>query len=169
MKTRDDLKKIAVQMAEEKGLINLSRADLCAQASIPDGSFIHVMGCTFTDLVAEIRADGIDESKSHTISRRRVSPGIRKTNILDAALEKAKDVGYREITREEIAEQAGVSMGLVSRYLGTMDQIRKAIMRAAIRREVLEIVAQGLACGDDQARKADPGVKAAAAKLLADI
>ena len=74
----------------------------------------------------------------------------------------SKEIGYQKITRDAVAEAAGVSMGLVTRYFGTMVQLRRDIMRYAVREEVLEIIGQGLAAGDDHAKKAAPELRAKA-------
>ena len=65
-----------------------------------------------------------------------------------------------------VAERAGVSDTLVSRYFATMNQLRQAIMRRAVVLEIPEIVAQGLADGETQARKAPEALKEKAVALL---
>ncbi len=157
----------ARELVKSGGLINLSRRDLCEAAGIPDGSFPHVMGCNFAEFVDQLRAEGIQED-AHTVNKSRANPELRRDQILGVALEQAKTVGYHKVTRDSIAEGAGVSMGLVTRYFGTMVQLKRAVMRAAIARSVPEVVAQGLANGDPQARKASPELKALAANLLAN-
>jgi AcrR family transcriptional regulator len=74
--------------------------------------------------------------------------------ILFAAMAVAQRVGWNAMTRDQIAEQARVSAGLVTLRLGTMVNLRRAVMRAAIHRENLTVVAQGLAVRDKQALKA---------------
>jgi len=44
-------------------------------------------------------------------------------------------------------------------HFSTMAQLRRSIMRAAVRRENLAVIAQGLAAGDAQARKAGRAVQ----------
>ena len=78
-------------------------------------------------------------------------------------------MGYTKVTRDAVADAAGVSMGLVSRYFGTMKNLRRDIIRYAIRNDIAEIIAQGLANGDDHARKAPANLKAKAATLLANF
>ena len=50
-----------------------------------------------------------------------------------------------------------------------MTQLRRDIMRYAVREGLAEIVAQGLANGDDHAKKAPAELKATAATLLANF
>ncbi len=164
---RKEVKNIAIQMVKEIGLINLSRGDLCTRADIPDGSFRHIMGTSFAAFVAELSAEGV-VSATVPVSKSRTSPALRTDSILNAAVELAREVGYRHITRDAIAGRAGVSMGLVSRYFGTMAQLKKEVMRRAVKQQILEIIAQGLANNDDHAQKAPKGLKQQAVKLIAN-
>lgn len=126
---RDHVKNVAVNMVIKSGLINLSRKDLCNAAGIPDGSFQHVMGCTFSDFIKELKNENVSNSE-HAVVKTRIHPELRKDQILNVAVEIAKRIGYEKITREEIAVQAGVSMGSVTRYFGTMKKLRRTIKRA---------------------------------------
>lgn len=164
---REHVKQTALSMIEEAGLINLSRSALCARAGIPDGSFPHVMGCNFSEFVEELR--GLRPDPAHVVTKNRANPALRKDQILSVAVTQAKEVGYTKITRDGVAEGAGVSMGLVTRYFGTMKQLKRDVIRYAIRNEIAEIIAQGLANGDDHARKAPAELKAKAATLLANF
>lgn len=164
---REQVKEVAVGMVTERGLINLSRRELCERAGIPDGSFPHIMGCNFAEFVEELKLENIIEL-SHSVSKTRANPELRKDHILNVAVTMSRVGGYNKITRDKIAERAGVSMGLVTRYFGTMGQLRNAIMRRAVKQGIAEIIAQGLANGDDHARKAPAELKAEAATLLAN-
>lgn len=84
----------------------------------------------------------------------RMQPKDRKEQILIAAVELSKTGNYMQITRDQIATKAGVAMGLVTHYFSTMVQLRRDVMRYAVRVEIPEIVAQGLAMNDTQAKKA---------------
>ena len=86
--------------------------------------------------------------------KRRMDPDDRRDLILDAAVDLAKERGFLNIRRDEIAIKAGVSMGLVTRYFGTMVKLKRDVMRMAIRDEVLSILAQGIAIKDVHALKA---------------
>ena len=165
---REEVKQVAVKMVRDHGLINLSRSELCERAGIPDGSFPHVMGLTFAEFVAELSAEGITTATT-TVSKRRANPALRKESILDAAVALAKELTYKKVTRDLVAARAGISPGLVSRYFGTMKQLHRDIIRRAIKDEVLEVVAQGLANGDIHALKASPELKTKAAHVLANI
>lgn len=164
---REQVKQTALEMVKEAGLINLSRSALCERAGIPDGSFPHVMGCNFSEFVEELRDQSDDQTRA--VTKNRANPALRKEQILKVAISQAKERGYNKVTRDGIAEGAGVSMGLVTRYFGTMKNLRRDIIRYAISNDVAEIIAQGLANGDDHARKAPAELKAKAATLLANF
>lgn len=163
--TRNHVKETAIEMVRESGLINLSRLDLCKRAGIPDGSFPHMMGCNFSEFIKELREY---DRKIHPVHKKRVDPSLRKGQILGAAITLSKIDGYHKITRDNIADKAGISVGLVTRYFGTMTNLRRAIMRAAITQNIPEIVAQGLANKDNHARRAPPELRAAAIKIMTD-
>lgn len=165
---REEVKAVAIAMVAEASLINLSRRELCKRAGIPDGSFPHVMGCNFSDFVEELSNEGI-EGVATAVSKTRVNPTLRKSYILQAAVALSIRNGYNKITREGVASKAKVSTGLVSRYFGTMDQLKMAVMQHAIDKSIAVIIAQGLGCSDCIARSAPVELKAKAAKLLANF
>lgn len=96
----------------------------------------------------------------------RLAPEIRVEQILAAALNVAKVVGYANVTREEAAHEAGVSPALISVRLGTMINFRRKLMRYAVRVECLPVIAQGLAARDSHAQKASPELKQRALATL---
>lgn len=97
---------------------------------------------------------------------KRLDPAVRRQELLDVAVEVASARGWRTLTRECIAVAAGVSPALVSARLGTMAELRRAVMRAAIRKGIAAIVAEGLVAGDPHARKAPEEIKRAAAAYI---
>lgn len=92
-----------------------------------------------------------------------MTPNDRTRELLAVALRLAAADGWRSLTRESIALAAGVSPGLVSARLGTMEQLRRSVMRAAVTQRCVAVVAQGLAMRDKQALKADAELRALAA------
>lgn len=84
----------------------------------------------------------------------RLQPEIREEQILAAALNVAKVVGYTHVTRDEAAHEAGVSPALISVRLGTMANFRRKLMRYAVRMKCLPVIAQGLVARDIHALKA---------------
>lgn len=101
---------------------------------------------------------------------KRLQPTVRKDQILDAAITVAQvPGGWSTLTRAAVAKAADCAEALPSKYFTTMTQFRRAIMRAAIERGNLSIVAQGLAAGDNCALKAPPELKKAAVASLAGV
>lgn len=88
------------------------------------------------------------------MTRSRFEPEHRKELILKAAIITARRPGgWSTLTRQAIAKQADCSEGLVSRYLGPMWRVRRAIMRDAIKQEIVEIIVQSLVAQDGCANK----------------
>ena len=167
MTTKNEVLKVARGMVRKAGLINLSRRELCERAGIPDGSFPHVMGCTFAELVNKLRLENLAQTMA-PVSKSRVPAALRKEHILAVAVNLAKTAGYTKITRDGIAEAAGVSFGLVTKYFGTMSNLKRAVMGEAIKQSIPEIIAQGLAQGDKRAQKAPAALKQEAVQLIAN-
>lgn len=76
---------------------------------------------------------------------KRMEPVKRRKQLLDAALEVTLEVGIENLTCSKVAECAGCTQQLVSHYYGTRKGLRNAVMRAAIRRKVYRVIAQGVA------------------------
>ncbi len=81
----------------------------------------------------------------------RQNPQTRRESILDAAIDLSKTRGYNRITRDEVATRAGVSSPLIGTYFPRMADLRKAVIQAAISREIVEVIAQGLTINDNHA------------------
>ena len=98
-----------------------------------------------------------------------LTPDERKQQrqaILDVAVELARETGYNKITREQIADAAGVSPALVSNYLDTMPSLRRDVMRRAVTREVLAVIGQGIAARDPHALRAPEELKQRAVNMM---
>lgn len=91
----------------------------------------------------------------------------RERQIVVEATLLAATHGYRAVTRDMVAKAVGCSTGLITHRFGTMPQLRRAVMRYAIRHAVLAVIAQGLAAGDPHARKAPDELKQKALAALA--
>ena len=78
---------------------------------------------------------------------------IDKQHLTDVAVNLAEIHGYRHVTRDEIARVSGASQGTVTNYLGTMRQIRKLIVRQAIKRDIKSIIAQAITYGEPQTQR----------------
>lgn len=83
----------------------------------------------------------------------------RAAALLQAALDLAARKGWHSLTHESIATAAGVSPSLVKLRLGPIGALRRAVMREAVARRRVRVVAQGLAAGDRTARTADAALR----------
>ncbi len=88
------------------------------------------------------------------MKRTRMKPEARKDDILSAALVVACHSHYTKVTREQIAIKAGVSGPAVQYHFHTMTQLRKEMMRAAVKRECLPVILQGYIMSDPVALRA---------------
>ncbi len=88
-----------------------------------------------------------------------VSPEQRKNIILTAGIKLSIRIGYNVITRDEVARWAKISSPLISRYFPRMKHLRFAVMNAAIEREVVEVIAQGIILADPQTMKISEATK----------
>lgn len=91
----------------------------------------------------------------------------RREQIVGAALARAERQGFHSITPTNIADEAKCAKSLVYHYFKTVPQLRRAVMRTAIHRRCLKVIAQGLATGDAQAQKAPYELRTAALASVA--
>lgn len=111
--------------------------------------------------------------------RQRLHPKLRKEQILNAAIEIAKEKGFKALRRDDIAEKASCATGQVNKIFGNMAQLNSAVMRQTVNllkkdtrpiREgaegLLKILAQGLIDGMAQAQKAPSEIKKEALETI---
>jgi DNA-binding transcriptional regulator YbjK len=91
--------------------------------------------------------------------RERKDPQERKEQILQAGIKLAIRHGYHAVTREDVAREVSVSVGLVSKYFFTMAQFKRVILSAAIDRGIVEIIAQGISLHDPLTSKLTPALR----------
>lgn len=92
----------------------------------------------------------------------RLSPEVRRRQILEAAVTLAEETHYTQVTRQGVATEARIAPTLISYHFSTMPQLRRAIMRYAVHNEHLVVIAQGLVARDPQALKAASELQARA-------
>lgn len=97
---------------------------------------------------------------------KKMKPKDRKMQILEAALHVAERDGYLKMQRSDIALKAGVTDSLVTTYFKTMTNVRRLVMRHAVKNLHYNIIAQGIANKDAHALKASDEIKLAAIKSL---
>lgn len=87
-------------------------------------------------------------------------------STLAAAIAIANETGWRSITRDAVAERAGVATGTVNYIWGTVERLRAAVMRHAVAAGDLTILAQGLADGHADAQEAPIELRRAALERM---
>ena len=92
----------------------------------------------------------------------RKDPAIRRREILDAAVDIAREQGYQSLTHPKVAGRVEVSPSLVRKYYETKSTLQAAVMVEAIRLEILDIILQGIAAKDPIAHEAPMSLKVAA-------
>lgn len=91
----------------------------------------------------------------------------RNRTVLEAAVALARQHGMQAVTRPRVAAESGLALGTVSNAFGGMDGLRDAVMRAAVDREILPVIAQGLAERHPAAAAADSDLKTRALAQIA--
>ena len=91
----------------------------------------------------------------------------RNRTVLEAAIALAEEYGMQAVTRPRVADAASVAVGTVSNAYGCMDGLRDAVMSAAVEREILPVIAQGLAERYPAALAAAPDLKTRALAKIA--
>jgi hypothetical protein len=169
---RERIRTEMIDMAQASGgLINLTCEALCRRVGIPRGRFAEVMGQNWTDIVGEVRGDsGVPLYPVGPLrSSRAAHPLLRRDHILGVAVAMASQSHYLRITRDGVAETAGVAAGSVTRYFGDMTTLRAAVLRAAVDTGAVDIVAQGILERDPVALGAPAQVLAGSRAHLAQL
>ncbi len=96
------------------------------------------------------------------MKRKRLRADVRKDELITEALSMAASDHYTNVTRNGLAEAAGVSGSTVQYHFATMDKMRNEIMRAAVKRGDLVVLAQGIMAKHAHALRAPEGLRHAA-------
>ena len=75
---------------------------------------------------------------------KRLDPEHRKQQILEAAIALAKEEGYYSLGLRNVARSAKCSPGLVLNYFGSVLELQSSVMKEAIKKEIIEIIVQGV-------------------------
>lgn len=146
------------------GLPYITRNAVAKRANVPAGS-LGLYG-SMIEIKRKVAAMN-DWGLGAGLDRYQASRADRDERILTAALALAVVGNYRDLTRAAVADAAGVSPGTISNYAGDMAGLRDKVMTAAVAREVLAVIAQGLAARDPIALAASDELKTAALATLA--
>lgn len=92
-------------------------------------------------------------------TKTRMKPADRKSAILEAAVSTAAKIGFANLRLAHVATAAECSNALIVSHFSTVTNLRRAVMRHAIKTKQLRIIAQGIAMDDPTATKADPALR----------
>jgi AcrR family transcriptional regulator len=90
----------------------------------------------------------------------------RREELLKTALKIAEKTGYMKITNDSVAEAAGKSKSLIQFHFHSIQELKRAVMDAAIRYENVAVLAQGLGLLDEDALSAPKELKDRALKFI---
>lgn len=137
--------KITMALAREVGLVNVERTELCKRLEVPEGSFQHHVGMTFTDYIAYIEDNfGRKLPVPDKIVTAKSNPTLCRVTLTQAAAKLSLKHGYLHVTHNMVAEKVGVSRPLVAHYLGSAKEMKDCIMEYAIKEGDLKLLCQGL-------------------------
>lgn len=89
-----------------------------------------------------------------------------KQLILETAYHITQRDGFAALTRDGVADTAGIARGAINHQFGTMEALRDAVMQLAIESGDLPIIAHGLSISHPVARTAPDDVKRQALDTL---
>lgn len=106
------------------------------------------------------------ETETERRERYAAANAERNGRILDAAVGLAETDGYQFLTRAAVAASAGVAEGTINTAFGTMRKLKQAVVREAVAREILPIIAEALANLSPVTQDIDPELKRRAVASL---
>jgi AcrR family transcriptional regulator len=74
----------------------------------------------------------------------RINPNERRDQLIDIAVEVAKEKHFCAVSCKDVADRAGCSPGLIIHYFDTVEHLRDRIVQKAVERSVVEVVAQAM-------------------------
>ena len=74
---------------------------------------------------------------------------LRKTEILDKAIELSERITYHLVNYTNLSEHSELPVPIIFHYFRSKKDLKKAIIRYAIEKEHLSLIAQGLVARDE--------------------
>ena len=88
------------------------------------------------------------------MTRLKMNPKIRYELILNAALAICSEPGgWNTLTIQKVAQQAHCTSGLVYHYFGSIDSLRRKLVKVSIKRENFDVLIQALTSAHPEALK----------------
>lgn len=87
----------------------------------------------------------------------RLTPRIRCELILSAALKLASEPGgWNKLTLVKIARECHCTHGLILHHFGSIDALKRKLVRTAIKQENFDVLIQALTADDPEAKRMRP-------------
>jgi AcrR family transcriptional regulator len=92
----------------------------------------------------------------------------RREHLLNIAINIALQKGYYNVLRKDIAKVANISPALINHYFKTIDNLKKEIVATAVKRGILNIIAQAISINRNRLLKLKltPELKKEVANLI---
>lgn len=103
------------------------------------------------------------------MKQKRLKSQDRRKEILAVALQLAIDNGFDKVSRRSIAKVVGVTGSAIQYHFKTMPKLKRDLMRYAIQKKCLPVIAQGLAVHNVYAKRAPENLRCEALKNLFHI
>lgn len=89
----------------------------------------------------------------------RLNPDERYKQLLESAVAIAEENGFNQMTHALVATKSSVSKATVFKYFETISKLRDEVMRVAISRELLPVIAAGVVSRNEVALVAPESLK----------
>lgn len=96
----------------------------------------------------------------------RTHADCRKLQILETAIIVSMDVGLQNLTAEHIARKAKVTRSLINHHFHGIKNLKWLIVKTAIDRRILPIIAQGLLSKEPRFKNISPDLRDEALKSI---
>lgn len=144
--TKQEMLTVGYELALKHGLGHLTNKVMTeATGFYYNALYTHFGG--ITQLREAVLAHGVVNGtmKANAVVRcPRLTPAERKVELLEQAYAQAVEKGLGSVSRRSVAEALGVTDGLVSRYFGTLQGLREAVLAKAVVTEQFDIIADAL-------------------------
>lgn len=137
--------------AQDKRAENLAKIKAAAKAVAP---------------TAKVTRAPKERRKLPVATGSRIPTEDRKIQLLDGALKACTKGGYSVATRDELAAGSGVTGALMTRYFGSVDGLKDALVARAVEVGNIKIIAEALVHKHKATRKLSPGAKSQVQTLL---
>lgn len=160
--TLKQIERELLRLIRSEGLANVGHADLCNATGIAPGSLSKVLGKQFHEYLLQVAQSTGVYGPAVPVRKARVHPDVMRAHLLTVALELAERSRFRSVGRGQLAEAAGTTRQNVQRFFQPKSALGDAIIREAIARRRVRVVAQGLV-------DRDPAMRSAPSDLIADV